>query len=344
MSEPRPRHARRLVALALVLAPLAFSGCSKPQPTAPAGADRALLGLLANPSDFHYADSIGSSFAIAQATGARFFPYTPLWRDVETGPGVIDLAIPRLTLSVLKAYGQERLVNLRLIDTGSRGCPPDLAARAWDDPAMVARIDAVVDSLAVLAREWRPLAVALGNEVDVYFEKYPGEFAAFQAMYARQVGRLHAPVPGLRVGIVSTSHAVTPATAYADSLDRFSDIRLHTFYPLVPGSDFLQRDPSSLAAELDAIVARAEDPVAFRRCGYSSSAVNDGSPSKQAAFVRAFKGWLTTSSSRPAPGSGVRETRIVSPIPSLSRIARPAVEATIPFIPIPASVRPRWSA
>ena len=34
----------------------------------------------------------------------------------------------------------------------------------------------------------------------------------------------------------------------------------------------------------------------------------------------------------PPPGSGVSETRIVSPIPSLSRIARPAVEATIPFI------------
>ena len=54
--------------------------------------------------------------------------------------------------------------------------------------------------------------------------------------------------------------------------------------------------------------------------------------------------WATsTSSSRPAPGSGVNDTRMVSPIPSLSRTLRPAVEATIPFMPIPASVRPRWS-
>ena len=54
--------------------------------------------------------------------------------------------------------------------------------------------------------------------------------------------------------------------------------------------------------------------------------------------------WATsTSSSRPAPGSGVSETRIVSPIPSFRRIARPAVEVTMPFMPIPASVRPRWS-
>ena len=54
--------------------------------------------------------------------------------------------------------------------------------------------------------------------------------------------------------------------------------------------------------------------------------------------------WATsTSSSRPAPGSGVSETRIVSPIPSSRRRARPAVEATMPFMPIPASVSPRWS-
>ena len=54
--------------------------------------------------------------------------------------------------------------------------------------------------------------------------------------------------------------------------------------------------------------------------------------------------WATsTSSSRPAPGSGVSETRIVSPMPSLSSSARPAVEATMPFMPMPASVRPRWS-
>ena len=52
---------------------------------------------------------------------------------------------------------------------------------------------------------------------------------------------------------------------------------------------------------------------------------------------------ISTSRSRGAPGSGVSETRIVSPIPSFSRIARPAVEATIPLSPRPASVRPRWS-
>ena len=52
---------------------------------------------------------------------------------------------------------------------------------------------------------------------------------------------------------------------------------------------------------------------------------------------------ISTSRSRAAPGPGVSETRIVSPMPSFSRIASPAVDATIPLSPIPASVSPRWS-
>ena len=54
--------------------------------------------------------------------------------------------------------------------------------------------------------------------------------------------------------------------------------------------------------------------------------------------------WATwTSSVRSPPGSGVRLTRIVSPMPSSSRMARPAVEPMMPFAPIPASVSPRCS-
>ena len=55
--------------------------------------------------------------------------------------------------------------------------------------------------------------------------------------------------------------------------------------------------------------------------------------------------WATTTSSvRGEPGAGVKETRIVSPMPSSKRQAKAAADATIPFEPIPASVRPRWSA
>ena len=51
----------------------------------------------------------------------------------------------------------------------------------------------------------------------------------------------------------------------------------------------------------------------------------------------------TTSRVRSPPGSGVSDTRMVSPMPSCSSTAIAAVEATMPFEPMPASVRPRCS-
>jgi hypothetical protein len=51
-----------------------------------------------------------------------------------------------------------------------------------------------------------------------------------------------------------------------------------------------------------------------------------------------------TSRVRLPPGSGVSDTRIVSPMPSCSSTAMAALEATMPFDPMPASVSPRCSA
>jgi len=51
-----------------------------------------------------------------------------------------------------------------------------------------------------------------------------------------------------------------------------------------------------------------------------------------------------TSFSRGAPGSGVSEMRIVSPMPSCNSTDNAAVEATMPLLPMQASVRPRCSA
>ncbi len=54
--------------------------------------------------------------------------------------------------------------------------------------------------------------------------------------------------------------------------------------------------------------------------------------------------WATiTSCVRSPPGSGVNETRMVSPMPSCSSTPMAAVDATMPLLPMPASVSPRCS-
>ena len=51
-----------------------------------------------------------------------------------------------------------------------------------------------------------------------------------------------------------------------------------------------------------------------------------------------------TSRVRDSFGSGVSEMRMVSPMPSCNSTASAAVDATMPLLPMPASVRPRCNA
>jgi len=59
----------------------------------------------------------------------------------------------------------------------------------------------------------------------------------------------------------------------------------------------------------------------------------------QALGLRSFSPSVTA-----CPGCGVSETRIVSPMPSCSRMPSATLDATVPFVPMPASVSPRCSA
>ena len=117
--------------------------------------------------------------------------------------GAIDVSNPRLYLQVLRALGFASFVNLRPVDTTRRGTPSDLSSVAWDDPEMLERWDAALDSLIVLASENPQIAIAIGNEVDGYFSSHPSEFPAFVRFYRHSLARLHAALPGVPVGVVT---------------------------------------------------------------------------------------------------------------------------------------------
>ena len=76
---------------------------------------------------------------------------------------------------------------------------------------------------------------------------------------------------------------------------------------------------------------------------FSSQAVTLGEKARNPSACSNCCATLT-SRSRVAPGSGVNDTRMVSPMPWLSRMASAALEAITPGSPMPASVRPRCSA
>jgi hypothetical protein len=288
---------RAAAATAALLAALALAvGCSKHSPTSPPGtASPALLGIAANPTDATFPDSVGSAVLISRALGSNCFQMGDLWSTIEPAPGMIQLGSLRSTLDQLEALGFAPYFNLRIIDTNQRGVPSDLASRAWDDPILVARTDAIVDTLIDVFRSHHLAAFSLGNEVDGYLGPRPGEVAGFRALLTREIGRMHARLPTLPIGCCTESPPLNGYAWVGDTLNRFTDVAIYTYYPFQPGADFVHRPASTFEPDMAAMVARhAPQPIALQEVGYSSSSVNGSSPAAQADFVRRFRRYMAS--------------------------------------------------
>lgn len=281
----------RRAALAATLL-LALVGCSDDGPTQPGAPAKAYVGISANPSDFNFPDSIGSAILTARATGANFMQNGELWSTLEPSPGAIDVRSVRQSLPILSAIGFATYYNLRIVDTNNRGTPGDLAATAWDDPAMIARVDAVLDSLIDVFELAPPVAFAFGNEVDVYFSAHPGELAAFRSLFQHARARVRTRLPDLPVGTCTTSPVLNAYAWVGDTLNASADLVIYTYYPFQPATDFVFRPPATLEPDMSAMLARAgSKPLGLQEVGYSSAAVCGSSQAAQAEFVRRFRTW-----------------------------------------------------
>jgi hypothetical protein len=293
----RVRVVAKCVVVALAL--IALAGCSSSGGgvTSPGAPTRTYLGLSANPTDSAPPDSIGSVILTAQATGCTLYYHSLLWSEFEPSPGAIQGPQLRQVVSALESIGMSVYFNLRTLDTTNRGVPADLAATAFSDPAMIARLDAAVDTLIAIAKTHHFIALALGNEVDAYLSAHPGELAAYQALYEREIGRLHAQVPSLKIGMTTISPINNSNSAIGDQLNAKSDVIIYTYYPFQPATAFQHRPPNVLAGDFDAMRTHAAGkPWALQEVGYSSSPINASSDSLQADFVKRFRAYVAGTS------------------------------------------------
>jgi hypothetical protein len=268
---------------------LAVAGCSGDDSPGPA-LKTTYIGLTPNAAEGAPPESLGSALLTARATGADLVYLSYVWTDLEPAPGQIDVSAVRSATAALRGLGFVAYLNLRVVDTNVNRLPPDLAGRPFDDGQVVARLDALVDSLLAVAAQYPLVALAIGNEVDIYFGLHPGEFPAFLATYQREVIRIHAALPGLAVGVSTTSPIQNFNAGLGDQLNAASDVVVYTYYPFQNGTDFAHRPPGTLEGDFTYMGLRAGGkPWALQEIGYSSSPLNGSSDSLQADFVRRFR-------------------------------------------------------
>ncbi len=273
---------------------LLASGCGgASKSSGPAGPGAPLLGLVANPVDAAVArgDSNLAAITLAKSTGVNMIQEGDNWHDLEPTPGAIDMARLALRAQVNTALGLAPAHTFRIVDTNQRATPADLAATAWDDPAMFARVDAAVDSILASMATESPVMFSLGNEVDAYFGTHSTELPAYVRLLRREIARIHTARPGVPVGCCTQSPPGNPTAWVGDTLNTYTDVRVYTYYPMVNPSDFQFRPPTTLEGDLDGILAAGPSPVYLQEVGYASSPVCGSSLSAQAEFVSRFRHW-----------------------------------------------------
>jgi hypothetical protein len=230
-------------------------------------------------------------------TGELLGVYTNWTDSPETAgeiPGVVNVAF-----GLAPRYGFTPLVGLGLYrESSDGGMEPTIA---WDDPEDVNKFKQVA---VAIAQQHQPVYLALGGEVNRYYEHDPAGFEHFVAVYAEVYDAVKSASPETLVFPVFQLE-MTKGGAYLaggsetrqpqwELLDRFGtrlDLAAFTTYPFLDYGS-----PADIPEDYYAeIVAHTSRPIALTEIGWPSAplatdpgSAYGGSPEEQAAFVHRF--------------------------------------------------------
>lgn len=225
-----------------------------------------------------------AALQLVYGAGARGIVRTDTWAKLEPSPGVYDFTDLSSTLDGYTANGYTVIFEgLQLINTVKREVPADLAATAWDDPAMIARFHALIDHL-VPVLGGRTAYLSIGNEVASYLDT-ANEWVAYGAFYTDAVAYVHAKLPGARVGVTVAFGVIAPGdSAKIVALNALSDVAMFTYYP--SDGSYRPSGPTATRAAFPAMLALARGkPVVLQELGYPSATALGSSEGEQAQFI-----------------------------------------------------------
>jgi hypothetical protein len=254
-------------------------------------ASSVLVGVPLSP--FQGMTDPSQAFDLMQSAGTNLVEVRKLWSQLEDPSGVVSFDMEPFPFTLLDKERRNYpslvkgvVVNLEIVDTTRRTMPADLATNSFDDPAVLARFDKVIDKLAAQRKD-RPIQyVVLGHEIDVYLVRHPNEVEAFETLYRHSLDRIHNEMPGVQVGTSLTNDGVKNHGALADRMSSYGDVVVYTYYPLMEDSQM--RPVSQVSDDLKLLADRAHGKkFAFLEVGYSASSANSGTDQAQAQFVDA---------------------------------------------------------
>ncbi len=221
--------------------------------------------------------------AAAVARGMRTVSYELDWSEIETAPGIYDLAAFEARLDGWAGRGLTLpYLNISAISIGALGAPADLLdpddplrfvdGRRVDDPLIVGRYLAMLDAVVPVFLDHGGWVLMAGNEVDDYFKDVdPSEAMHFVSFLGQVRGHVRSRWPDLPVGVILTSRAALEAEPWLTPILQATDVAGFNFYAGRPDWT-IETDPEVVRGWIRQLAAAAGDrPILIQELGAPSS-------------------------------------------------------------------------
>ncbi|MCS6974271.1 MAG: hypothetical protein N2044_07220 [Cyclobacteriaceae bacterium] len=237
-------------------------------------------------------NSYDAEFQRCKSLGMDVVPLTLPWNVLETSSG-FDFSY----LEIINFYYPENHVKVSLNITPvyaiHRAVPADLTSKEFDDPLVLQRFKALIDSVYNKTRNTNFNNFIVGLEVDLYLNSHINEWDNFNVFYDSAVKHIKRRWGNtMPVGVETTwSSTVFEAKDYILGLNQHSDMMVLSYYPVL--SDFTVKPPNRIHDDIKAVMDLYPDmPLFIVECGYQSAGICNSSYEKQRQFIEEmFRLW-----------------------------------------------------
>ncbi len=250
-----------------------------------------ILELDANPPQQDDYDAVMDH---ARALGAQSIRLSVYWDEIETAPGVFSPDPNWLAIANSYYPAQDMQVSLviAVIDTTEIRLPADLEGKSLDDPAVIARFQALLDYTASQTADLELTSLAIGNEIDGVLGNSADRRESYTLFFAEAADHARSLWPDVPVGAKVMFEGLTGKSAeFAAEINRSADVVMATYYPLA--GDFSVLDPGVVREDFSVLTNQYPDrEIHITEIGYPTSEELGSSPEKQAVFIQEmFSAW-----------------------------------------------------
>ena len=261
-----------------------------PAPAVPAAA-HACPAIGAEPNPAATTDFSAAARETAQAKavqmGANHVVISTSWIALEPAPGKYDFALLKESIDRAVRYGLKASVILKTIDTSRASLPADLAGKAWNDPIVIARFQALLNQLVPLLKsqvKW----LHLGNEVDAYLSSRPAEVASYQQFFQAGAQLVKILRPDLPVSLVFAYDTYRQTNSVFTALQGGLPHIAFTYYAVRSPTALnasMQRGSENAPLDLADMLSAAQGrDLVLSEVGYSSATEAGSTLTRQAQF------------------------------------------------------------